>query len=326
MVRTVAEWAFVVGVLGGCLGTAGAAPGDVVINEINYAPSASATVNGLKFEYVELYNRGAAAVDVGGWLLRDVNSSLAVETLYTFPSMSVPPSAFLTIYANAANGTLAEDSDLSDLSGRFISSSWVGGAGAGLANAGDAVEIVDSTLSTLDFVYYDEANVGEPSVDDAAVASGLWKDGVAIDTLSSGTTGRAIALRIDGATPNEVNPTINAEDLDWMQYSAAVGGTPGAPNVPPAGVSGDYNNNGVVDAADYVLWRNGGPLQNESDSPGSVTQGDYTYWRSRFGATTGAAAGVAAAIPEPATSLLLGVFSVFASVRDPRRKSTSARI
>ena len=28
--------------------------------------------------------------------------------------------------------------------------------------------------------------------------------------------------------------------------------------VAPAGVAGDYNNNGVVDAADYVLWRNGG--------------------------------------------------------------------
>src|SRR3954468_9066969 len=36
----------------------------------------------------------------------------------------------------------------------------------------------------------------------------------------------------------------------------------------PVSVQGDYNNNGVVDAADYVLWRNGGPLQNEVDTPG----------------------------------------------------------
>ena len=33
----------------------------------------------------------------------------------------------------------------------------------------------------------------------------------------------------------------------------------------PGGVPGDYNGNGVVDMADYVLWRNGGPLQNEVD-------------------------------------------------------------
>ena len=38
----------------------------------------------------------------------------------------------------------------------------------------------------------------------------------------------------------------------------------------PVGVPGDYNNNGIVDSADYVLWRNGGPLQNEVDNPGTV--------------------------------------------------------
>jgi hypothetical protein len=69
-----------------------------------------------------------------------------------------------------------------------------------------------------------------------------------------------------------------------------------------AGVSGDYNGNGVVDAADYVLWRNGGPLQNDP-TPG-VSPGDYTYWRSRFGATSGSGATVGSAVPEPASCLL----------------------
>ena len=50
------------------------------------------------------------------------------------------------------------------------------------------------------------------------------------------------------------------------------------------GVPGDYNGNGNVDAADYVLWRNGGPLQNEvDDCPASVTPEDYDEWRPRFG-------------------------------------------
>ena len=40
---------------------------------------------------------------------------------------------------------------------------------------------------------------------------------------------------------------------------------------------GDYNNNGTVDAADYVLWRNGGPLQNESDMPGTVNAGGLQF-------------------------------------------------
>ena len=35
----------------------------------------------------------------------------------------------------------------------------------------------------------------------------------------------------------------------------------------PQPVNADYNDNGVVDAADYVLWRNGGPLAERSAQP-----------------------------------------------------------
>ncbi len=73
----------------------------------------------------------------------------------------------------------------------------------------------------------------------------------------------------------------------------------------PVGVPGDYNGNGAVDAADYVLWRNGGSRQNEGTTPGSNTPDDYTYWRSRFGATSGSGAAVATAVPEPNVSVLL---------------------
>ena len=70
---------------------------------------------------------------------------------------------------------------------------------------------------------------------------------------------------------------------------------------------GDYNNNGMVDAADYVLWRNGGPLANEVDNPGTVNAQDYTEWRARFGnsVASGAGASANATIPEPATTVML---------------------
>jgi fibronectin-binding autotransporter adhesin len=78
--------------------------------------------------------------------------------------------------------------------------------------------------------------------------------------------------------------------------------------VTPAGVPGDYNNNGVVDMADYVLWRNGGPLQNEVASTGTVDSADYDAWRARFGNTSGSGAGLQnAAVPEPSTILLFGL-------------------
>ena len=89
-------------------------------------------------------------------------------------------------------------------------------------------------------------------------------------------------------------------------------------NVVPSGLPGDYNGNGSVDAADYVLWRKGGPLSNEVDAPGTVNAADYTAWRARFGnSSSGAGANENAAVPEPAPSLLL-IF-VAAAVFYPRQ-------
>jgi hypothetical protein len=84
------------------------------------------------------------------------------------------------------------------------------------------------------------------------------------------------------------------------------------------GVLGDYNGNGVVDAPDYVVWRNGGPLLNEVDTAGVVNAADYDAWRARFGNTSGSGAGVSkAAVPEPTSVCLvaLGVFGFLAGRR-----------
>jgi hypothetical protein len=96
--------------------------------------------------------------------------------------------------------------------------------------------------------------------------------------------------------------------------------------------TGDYNNNGVVDAADYTLWRDnlGGPateLANRDPlNTGVISNADYTSWVANFGATGGilpeltyregsvffdtalgaGAGGLAlSAVPEPSTGLLL---------------------
>jgi hypothetical protein len=210
-------------------------------------------------------------------------------------------------------GILAEPPYLSDHSGRVIASAW--GGAAGLLNGGDVVELVDPSLTVQDFVFYDEANIGNPAVDDAPVAEGLWKDGAAIDTLSSGTTGRAIALRTDGATPNETNPTADAEDLDWMQYTVAVGGTPGQPNSPPPSNMGDYNDDGTVNAADYTIWRNtlgqmvaagtGADGTGPSGVPdGSIDRLDYNFWKAHYGLMPGGGAAANLPAPEPATFML----------------------
>jgi hypothetical protein len=90
-------------------------------------------------------------------------------------------------------------------------------------------------------------------------------------------------------------------------------------SVTAAGVAGDYNGNGVVDMADYVLWRNGGPLQNEVNTVGTVDASDYTAWRAAFGNHAGSGSGLgSAAVPEPASLMLLSLGITCAWVRRAR--------
>jgi autotransporter-associated beta strand protein len=95
----------------------------------------------------------------------------------------------------------------------------------------------------------------------------------------------------------------------------------GVLTVLPAGVPGDYNGNGVVDAADYVLWRNGGPLQNEVASTGTVDGADYDAWRARFGNTSGSGSGLSqgANVPETVSVVLLGIAAVCCLATTRRR-------
>jgi hypothetical protein len=83
---------------------------------------------------------------------------------------------------------------------------------------------------------------------------------------------------------------------------------------PIPAADGDYNANGVVDAADYDVWRKAlGGMYNaaaDGNDDGVVNQADYTYWRQRFGnSLSGSGAGSSAAVPEPAgvPSLMLSI-------------------
>jgi len=83
-----------------------------------------------------------------------------------------------------------------------------------------------------------------------------------------------------------------------------------------AGLPGDYNSDGSVDAADYTVWRDnlGGDFHlngngnEEGGSAGAVDQADYALWRNNYGAD--AAASAATPAPEPMTLGLLAAGSL----------------
>lgn len=73
-------------------------------------------------------------------------------------------------------------------------------------------------------------------------------------------------------------------------------------------LAGDYNGDGVVSAADYVVWRNnlGETVELPGDTtPGVVTQQDYDVWVLNFGNSASGSGSQLAAVPEPTATLLI---------------------
>ena len=82
-------------------------------------------------------------------------------------------------------------------------------------------------------------------------------------------------------------------------------------------LGGDYNGDGMVNAADYTVWRDtlgatGTGLAADGDGSGTIDQGDYDIWKDNFGAIIGGGSGSASAplasVPEPATLPMLVSF------------------
>jgi len=98
--------------------------------------------------------------------------------------------------------------------------------------------------------------------------------------------------------------------VEVFASAAAMMATPN-PNTAPvemAGLPGDYNENNVVDAADYTVWRNnlGSPNALPNDSSPGVGPDDYDRWKMNFGNTLpGSGSVTGGTVPEPATLMLL---------------------
>ncbi len=107
-------------------------------------------------------------------------------------------------------------------------------------------------------------------------------------------------------TFDSVNLPALGVDLLWDTASLY---TLGELQVVPAGIPGDYNNDGLVNAADYVLFRkNEGTTNLLANDPigGAIGQGQYDQWRAHFGQTAGSGSVVHAnaSVPEPASAAL----------------------
>jgi hypothetical protein len=87
------------------------------------------------------------------------------------------------------------------------------------------------------------------------------------------------------------------------------------------GLSGGYNDNGIVDAAGYTVWRHafgqlGPSLAADSDGDHDVDADDYGIWKQHLGAVIlDDGAGVAATtVPEPGSGMLAVVGTLIATI------------
>lgn len=196
------------------------------------------------------------------------------------------------------------------------------------SNQPGAVLIIPLDENGIPIIELDENGTpGDPSDD-------LISNWDSVTIASNNSTHTKTGIEIDAAgnmyTTNNVSELVEVfspggATLATTSNNAAL--TAGAfdigePLPPP---SGDYNGNGVVDAADYTMWRD---TLAESVDPGTgadgngngvIDNGDYDVWRDNYGASAGLAAAASAAVPEPAAVGLLAL-AVMGFVRGPRRR------
>lgn len=110
-----------------------AAADSILISEIMYHPQSENNAE----EFVELFNRGDAPIDVGGWQFTSgIN--------FVLPSVVIPPGGYLVVAADSAVFTNTYGS------APLLVGGWTGG----LSNRGERIRLVDATGTESDDITY----------------------------------------------------------------------------------------------------------------------------------------------------------------------------
>lgn len=199
--------------LAACLSTAATAPAAIIINEFAYDDTGAADDR----EFVELYNNGAAPVDVSGWVVtgRDVTT---VNLSATIPAATfIAPGGFYVI------GNVGVPNLNQTVAGGF------------LENDNESIELRDAGGALLDALVY-EANKGMTgnlagSGLPAEVGPGIYSNSQNIDVTAVAPLTSSVSLGryVDGRDTNN-----NGRDFGLRPS------TPGATNS-PAGFTTFYN-------------------------------------------------------------------------------------
>ncbi len=154
--------------------------------------------------------------------------------------------------------------------------------------------------------------VGMPPLESVADADGMYlvTSILGAQPVTAGAN-LIFASPVDFFTVSGITPLVNGADAEAFPIYLAFDGPMGSFTMTPQ--AGDFNHDGTVDAADYIVWRKTGGSSN-----------DYNTWCANFGRTFfaagGTGAGVNTNVPEPTTLVLLMLAAACRCLR--RRRST----
>lgn len=245
----------------------------------------------------------------GPWSLATGTSTVAVQSgVDTTISGIISGTDSTSALVKATGGKLTISGTNTYAGGTTISGGTleVSGASANLGTGNVFVSGIGTSLAI-------DSGVTNALPDAATVSV----SGFANMNLGGGVNDRVSTLILDGA--QQPNGTYGSSQSGAVNKLDIYFSGTGIITVGPPILAGDFNNNGVVDAADYVAWRNsvGQPSQTLPNDTTGVIVGDaqYNLWRGNFGNTVPApGAGSSldrAAVPEPST-LALFVFGFMA--------------
>jgi hypothetical protein len=199
---------------------------------------------------------------------------------------------------------------------------------AAFANVGDAVEFPLGTLHSLG-----SQTVIPTSIDVSSTAITVTFPSAA--TAASGTF-NGYLFTFSGA-PRITNVTLNKSStftpVNFSFTSNSVQVNIAGKSIPAASkeifdittipnLNGDYDGNGKVEAADYVVWRNTyadhASVMLNDPTFGTVDTSDHSYWRAHFGNSIGSGA-VSISVPEPSRFVLAVPLVAFVWMRVSQR-------
>jgi autotransporter-associated beta strand protein len=257
---------------------------------------------------------GVTKEDAGKWILSGANTYTGATTV--------------TAGTLLVNGSLASGSAVAVNGGVLGGTGTIGGAvtvaSGGTLSPGASIESLDvgSLAMNGGKLVFELGAPGSPGVTSDLLnvvdTNGLSITSGTVDLIDFGGLAGGTYTLVEYAGTALGNATVDLLTLGLQPAGFTYDLVDNATNlsidliVTSAGVPGDHNGDGKVDAADYVVWRK---------NPGGFPPNAYDLWRANFGNPpgSGSAFGGNSAVPEPAAGLLLVVAGLVALAARCRR-------